>query len=212
MEFALVGALMGAWLTGQGAFAKPALPAGYLRVPAVTQETDYSCGAAALLSTLKYWKAHKGMEAELYPLLKTTPKYGTHPDNIVAGARALGLAAVAAENQTPEQLAEALNRGETPILDIQAWRDDTELEWEETWSEGHYVVAIGMDESYVYAMDPVLEDHYGYIPIDELEERWHDFEGESVEQGRVYEGLAIYVRADVPKGEASYKLDLERIE
>lgn len=212
MELALVGALVGALLVGTGPLAKPRLPQGTLRVPAVTQQTSYSCGAASLFALLKYWKRYEGTEKDLYSLLKTHPEAGTAPENLVRGARKLGLEAAAAEHQSIDDLAEALGRGVTPILDIQAWKDDPDLEWEEAWEEGHYVVAIGIDDYFVYAMDPVLEGTYGYIPLEELPDRWHDYEGSSVETGRKYEALAIYVEGRSPEGAAAELLPLERIE
>src|SRR5271170_4429432 len=71
--------------------AAPVLPATLVAAPLIRQATSYSCGAAALLSALRYWQAYSGSEAGLYSLLETTPKDGTEPPKIAEGARSLGL-------------------------------------------------------------------------------------------------------------------------
>jgi len=53
------------------------------------QVTECSCGASALQSVLSYWGRDVD-ETELMKLLHTTPEAGTYPEDIVAGARALG--------------------------------------------------------------------------------------------------------------------------
>ena len=56
-----------------------------IRVPVVKQETDFSCGSAAALSILRYWRwdayARAG-ETELHDALDTTHARGTEPEPI----------------------------------------------------------------------------------------------------------------------------------
>lgn len=157
--------------------AEPKLPPDFLPVPLVRQSTDYSCGAAALLATLYYWKAYDGMESSLYPLLKTTPADGTEPAALAAGARSLGLKAELRENMTLDGLGSALKKGETVILDLQAWRTPgSTVAWAATWEDGHYVVLVGMDKTYLYVMDPSTPASYAYLPVAEFLDRWHDYE------------------------------------
>ena len=127
MRIILVG-LVCALLAAQTTFAQqpvvgPKLPANALPVPIVPQATDYSCGAAAVLSVLYYWQLHSGGESTLYADLGTTPKDGTHPKKMIEVARKLGLRAEMKENLTLADLRAILARGETAILDFQAWRD-----------------------------------------------------------------------------------------
>ena len=67
-----------------------------LPCPLVSQETDFSCGSAALFSVLRYWKGdifpfyH---EAQLWPALGTTEEKGTEPSKIVQVAKEYGLQA-----------------------------------------------------------------------------------------------------------------------
>lgn len=167
------------------------LPKDALQLPLVRQATDYSCGAAALLSVLYYWGAFDGRESELYQELGTTPKDGTEPAGLVRVARAHGLSAELKQGLTREDLRRALARGQTVILDIQAWRaPKSTASWADDWDDGHYVVLAGLDAANAYLMDPSVAARYGWLPLDELEARWHDFEDR---HGRVRR----YVRAGI---------------
>jgi predicted double-glycine peptidase len=157
---------------------KPRLPAKFLAIPYHRQETDYSCGAAAVLAVLRYWRAYDGSEGSLYERLQTTPKDGTHPKKMTEGLRSFGLKAELSQHLELEDLRAALKRGETAILDIQAWRTEASPRpWSKDWDDGHYVVLIAMDEQSAYVMDPSVDGGaYGWLPLAELLERWHDYE------------------------------------
>ena len=157
-------------------FPEPRLPVGYLPLPITVQETNYSCGTASALSVLRYWQAYEGDESSLYELLGTRPKDGTPPDNIARGLSKLGLSAVLKSDMTLDDLRVALRRGDSVILDIQAWREDEDTPWSQRWEDGHYVVLAGMDEHYIYLMDPSTPKRYTYMPLPEFLERWHDYE------------------------------------
>lgn len=160
----------------------------------MAQTTDYTCGPASLLSVLYYWKATDDEEPDLYGLLETTSKDGTRPEKLAEGARHYGLQAHLQDGLSLEDLKAALKRRETVILDIQAWRDDdpTPETWEDNWEDGHYVVLIGMDASYVYVMDPSTPLRYGYIPARELLTRWHDYhEADGKRQERRHQAVVI---------------------
>ena len=152
------------------------IPAGYLPLPIAVQETNYSCGAASALSVLKYWQAYAGSESSLYELLGTRPKDGTPPEGLARGLVKLGLKAEVKEGMTLGELRAALGRGDSVILDIQAWREDQDTPWSQRWEDGHYTVLIGMDEHYAYLMDPSTPERYTYLPLAELLDRWHDYE------------------------------------
>lgn len=179
--------------------ASPSLPGNYLPVPIVSQATDYSCGAAVLLGVLYYWRVYDGGEAALYKPLATTPEDGTEPPKLVEAAKSFGLDAELKVSQTAADLTAALQRGETAILDIQAWRNpDVEKKpWPETWDDGHYVVAVGIDAEYLYVMDPSAHGAYGHIRLDELPLRWHDYESRN---GKIEKYLqsAVYIKGKTP--------------
>lgn len=194
-----VSALSLLWAASGGckprAPAGPSLPPGALAVPLVRQATHYSCGAAALLAVLYYWRAFDGGEAELYGPLDVTEKDGTEPDAIERVARAHGLVAAYRTGATVADLRTALAAGETVIVNLQAWRDRARG-WDDDWDDGHYVVLVALDDRFLYAMDPSADAGYDYLPLDELPHRWHDVD----RRQRKLERPAIFVsgRAHLP--------------
>lgn len=161
-------------------FSGPKLPPNAAPVPLVAQETDFSCGPAALLAALRYFGVDEGAtEHDLYGELGTTSKWGTSPEPMAAAAQARSLDADYEVGFSLEGLRRVLDLGGIAIVGIQAWSDDDEdIEWNSDTGDGHYVVAIGMDDENVYCMDPSLEDVYGYMPIEEFVSRWHDVESD----------------------------------
>jgi predicted double-glycine peptidase len=184
--------------------ARPELPKGALPVPLVPQATRYSCGAAALLSVLQYFKSAYVNESGLYPALQTTPEAGTHPRAILRVALSKGLEGELKTGMTLDDLRESLARGMPVILDIQAWPvlkpGHPPVDWKNTWEEGHYVVLVGMDEEFAYAMDPSTHASYGYLPLAELIDRWHDYEASSGKVERyIHLGIRLKGATSLPK-------------
>jgi predicted double-glycine peptidase len=175
-------------------------------VPDVRQSTDYSCGAAALQAVLSYWGIDK-REGELMAALKTTPRQGTHPLDIVRVVRELGLKAELREGLTLADLEGALRRGIPPIVDLQAWTvgnpSRAGFAWADDWEDGHYVVLIGLDGQRLIFEDPSLLGTRGVIGRDEFFARWHDYEGEppyrpSDPGDRAYVRMAIFIEGAKP--------------
>lgn len=179
----ILGLSLAAGCGGSGSFnaarpgsGAPALPRNFLPVPIVRQPDAYTCGVAALMAALYYWQVYDGNIAGLTKVTGTNSE-GTQPKGIVKGAEKYGLKAYYKEMATLEDLRAALRRGETVILDIQAWPDHPgEMPWTQRREDGHYVVLIAMDKDFVYLMDPSVGAGYTYIKQPELMERWHDYE------------------------------------
>ncbi|OFZ82416.1 MAG: hypothetical protein A2583_03680 [Bdellovibrionales bacterium RIFOXYD1_FULL_53_11] len=189
--------------------AAPVLPAGHIAVPAISQETDFSCGAASLLSVLRYWGVFSGSEADLYKPLDTTTE-GTSAGRMSAFAGSLGLESETKKDMTIAGLRTALAEGRTVILSIQAWvKKKPRPPWSDIWDDGHYVVLVAIDEHYIYLMDPALSDAYGYLPLDEFVERWHDYADASYE--REYH-FGILIRGKTANNFALPAGKLERVE
>ena len=172
----------------------PRLPPAMLPIPLFRQATGYSCGACSLQAILCYWQVYSGQESQLYDRLGTTPKDGTAPEKLVEGARSFGLSARMQEGTTLKDLREALTQGTTVILNLQAWRDVPAAKpWKDTWEEGHYVVLAGMGRHHLYVMDPSVSGAYAYLPLQEFQDRWHDYENRTGTRHE-YHHLAIFIR------------------
>jgi hypothetical protein len=116
------------------------------------------------------------------------------------------------QNLSLDDLRAALDRGDTPILDIEAWPDPgtEKASWREDWDDGHYVALIGMDESYAYFMDPSSDGKYAYIALPELSDRWHDEETRHGYKWR-FEHLAVFIHGDRPPAPAAPRPPLQRL-
>jgi predicted double-glycine peptidase len=175
------------------------MPGNLVQVPVVTQRADFSCGPAATLALLRYWRPEAFASVEesaLYAPLETTNARGTEPEPIAQLFRSQGLEAHYRHgNVTVADLERAVDAGEPPIVDLQAWTDHP-IPYRETWDAGHYVVMVGYDEERLYFADPSTMTPHGYVflPRVELDERWHDLAGLSDDR---VERMAIFVRGPV---------------
>jgi predicted double-glycine peptidase len=99
-------------------------------------------------------------------MTKATYDYGASIHEILRVAREFGLKADHHFNMTFDDLTGYLNRNVPVIVLIQAWIDDDEgyINWNDIWEDGHYVVAIGYDNMYIYIEDPSILGGIGYIP------------------------------------------------
>ncbi len=176
------------------------LPPDALRVPLVRQATHYSCGAAALLAILYYWDEYDGNESSLYEPLHTTKELGTEPYMIEKVAREkFGLEARYRTDVTVADLQRALDRGETVIVDLQAWPEKEPQDWRADWDDGHYVVLVALDTRRLYFMDPSTAGAYAWLPLSELEPRWHDVEEHDHQQRRL-QHMAIFIAGRQHRG------------
>jgi predicted double-glycine peptidase len=177
------------------------LPGNWVQVPAVTQQSNFSCGPAAALALLRYWRpeAFESVdEAALYAPLETTNARGTEPEPIAALLRRNGLDAEYRHGDvTVADLEREVDAGHPPIVDLQAWTDHP-TPYRETWDAGHYVVMVGYDDERLFFADPsTMTPHgYAYLPRNEFDERWHDLAG--LTDDRV-ERMAIFVRGKAPR-------------
>jgi uncharacterized protein len=160
------------------------LPRNLIRVPKVRQQTDFSCGTAATLALLRYWRVPEYAdvdEAKLYQQLGTTPARGTEPQAIAAFLNAApGITAEYRHGDvTVGDLERAVDLLQPPVVDLQAWRDH-DAPWRDVWDAGHYVVLVGYDDERLFFMDPsrATPGPYAYLPRAELDERWHDLTGD----------------------------------
>lgn len=160
-------------------------------VKSVRQQHNYDCGAAALKSIAKFYGVPLDKERDFIKLCDTGKRKGTHPENIVGAARALGLRATLYNHMTVGQLKGLLDQKVPVICAIQAYGDPQDYS-DEHPKDGHYVIAVGYDQENIYFEDPSIKGSRGYIPISEFVQRWHDEEsykgGRQIRMGIVIQG------------------------
>jgi predicted double-glycine peptidase len=173
-----------------------------IQVPHRPQATNCSCGAACLLSCVRYWQGESApwrYEKALYRILRIG-KDGAEPDRIAYAAEKAGLTAKWQQDTTEANLRSWLGCGMPVIILIQAWHDpvDPAHDWANEHDDGHYVVAVGIDDANLYFMDPSCDSahsgHNAYLPLAELPARWHC----PIEGNEDSKGVAIPVRGDKP--------------
>jgi len=159
------------------------LPANLVRVPRVKQRTNFSCGNAAALALLRFWRWEafaRVDESSLYAPLHTTPARGTEPEPIAEFFRSVeGMDAQYRHGDlTVVDLERAVTSRQPPIVDLQAWSDH-DAPYRDVWDAGHYVILVGYDAKRFFFMDPgtLTPGTYAYLLRRELEERWHDLAG-----------------------------------
>lgn len=144
-------------------------------VPDNRQATGFTCGAAAAQAVLGFYGIDR-TEDELVDAMKTNEEDGTAPGNIVRILLGAGLS-VYAGKMTIALLKRILDRHIPVILNIQAWADDPAslpVDYSDRWDDGHYLVATGYEDGNILFSDSSILGNLGYIPENELDNRWHD--------------------------------------
>lgn len=123
-----------------------------------------------------------------------TDEDGTMYQHMIKVLKDHGLEVELQKGMLLSDLLSYIDKGTPVIIAIQAWTDKANVEWDTEWENGHWVVAVGYDEENVYFVDPVLLANYAYIPREELGNRWHDKDRDTVlrNAGIVVEGKPAY--------------------
>lgn len=151
--------------------------ASLIAVPQVTQETDYTCGVAALQAILEYFGCHTE-QMTLASQLHAAPLVGTSYRSIEKYCLAEGFDVKIYTGMTVEQLQQLVAQGQPVLCLIQArLGEETLEEWPQIWQNGHYVVAVGADAESFYFMDPSTGGRNRCIGRQEFSLRWHDVDG-----------------------------------
>ena len=156
-----------------------------LDFPVLRQSVGYTCGAASVAAVLNYY-GEEVKEGDVTKALKTDED-GTHYRNIIKFFQKENFKIDENVNSI-DKITEYLKKDIPVILEIQAWQDGNKS-YKKNYKDGHYVVAIGVDSNKVYFYDPSSITHT-YIPIDELQDRWHDIEMDKEKTQNL--GIAIY--------------------
>ena len=155
--------------------------------PNLRQTYDYDCGANALQSVLAYYGIDTREDKILH--IAQTTKDGTDPKNIILAIEHYGLQQEA-RSMTAVEVKEFIERGIPVILLLQAWTETPDIDWENDWKDGHYVVAIGYDNEKMIFEDP-SSFRRTYLSYADLEKRWHDVD----EDGNTYVHWAVAVHS-----------------
>ena len=187
-----------------------------VRVPDVTQLTDYSCGPSCLESIAKFYGVGKEDEWDYVREMRMDPRVGSHPDQIRRLARRYRLKVREYQKMSLAQLRQELRWRHPVMIMIQAygvkrrgkrrhmaWRRD----YRPDWDDGHWVIAIGYDRDGFFFEDPSIEARRGWLSSEELLSRWHD----TGPHGRhlPFYGVAIWKPGEHV---SSYETMAERIE
>jgi predicted double-glycine peptidase len=167
-------------------------------VPDVRQAEYYSCGASSFQAVLAYWGI-SSFETDLRVILNTTPTHGTYPWDMVKAAESLGLEAEWRDNLTLADLEESIGNRIPVIIDGQRFRESGKT-WEDSWSSGHYMVVMGIDNESVYLEDPFLIGTRLTMNRDDFLQGWHDYEGEMPYGSGTpkYYNVGVFIRGKSP--------------
>ncbi len=158
--------------------ASPPLASSYiLVVPYHDQQTSYYCGPAAVQMVMEYSNGMLLSQDQLGEELNTDPIEGvTYTYDMGDPFEARSISRVNSGRTTLTSLKQKINNGYAPILLI--WFD-------ETHDAGHYVVAVGYNETGVFINDPWPSDwnqpvgretgSYVYLSNEELRDLWSSY-------------------------------------
>ena len=141
------------------------------------QETlgQSACAPANLKMLLTYWNlpGKEKTDLELGKMLGTDPELGTTNRAFLQALRKFGLAATAKECATYEDIELWLRKGVPVVLDwfTPGRRDYSEGEM----PDGHYSIAVGLDEKNIYLQDPEV-GKMRTISRKQFWRVWFDFE------------------------------------
>ena len=174
-----------------------------LDFPDLRQEFNYDCGVTCLQQVLIYYGIEK-REDELIKMLDTEKtsiiEHGTKLSKMIEVAKYYGLEAEILRNSSIKKIKELLDEKIPSILLLQAWRDYSvdNLDWEKDYHDGHFVVAVGYNDTRIFFEDPSSVVRT-YLTYEELEKRWHDVDDNNKTKNH---HVAVVIR-----GEKKYKGD-----
>lgn len=149
-----------------------------LELPDLRQYSDFDCGVSVTQGILAYYGIDS-TESELISEMKIDPNWGTEPKQIETLMQNRGLEVVS-KQMTLEEIKSYIDQRTPVILDIQAWDENPDVDYETTKEDGHYVIAIGYDDDGFIFEDPSWTG-LAKLSYDELLKRWHDIDANNNE-------------------------------
>lgn len=126
-------------------------------------QTPGLCGASALRSILSYW-GKEFSEQELAEKSNSSVEDGVEAPGLLEAAGLVGFKGFYHDDADLDDLRYFVDLGIPVIVDW--WSTDS----------GHYSVVVGVDDDYVYMVDPNKDKHYSRIPLEKFKQNWFDFE------------------------------------
>lgn len=151
------------------------IPDGAIKVPVpdTNQETDSTCGASALLAVCLYFQTGPKEERRVVQAMRMSLRDGSDPEDVRRGALHGGLTYHEVQPMSQQRLKQFLDVGKPVLVMLQAWADEP-VNYADDWNDGHWVVAIGYDNTGFYFEDPSIARRRGFLSYEELAIRWHD--------------------------------------
>lgn len=170
-------------------------------LPQLRQTYNYDCGAKALQSVLTYY----GIKLREDYIIKSTgtSKSGTTIKKLIKVAADNGLK-TNSRQMTINDIKEYIKKDVPVILVLQAWTKKKKVDWENDWTDGHYVVAIGYTKDKIFFEDTSSFERT-YLKYDELNKRWHDVD--AGEKKYFHHGIAIFGKKPCFKREKIVHMD-----
>lgn len=157
-----------------------------VRVPESPQETNYTCGPAALRGALAAFGLG-AEEDELAAAAGTSASGGTSAEGLAQAAEQQGLEVEVLEGMTLGELTDCLARGCVALACIQAGEEEA------GYDSSHWVVPCRVGDGEVECMDPSVEGARSVCSEEEFLARWH-----CVDMSEQVSGLAVLLRGDAP--------------
>ena len=130
------------------------------------RQTAGMCGPASLKMVLGFFGMEKS-EAELAELTHCDPEKGITAEVMVKAAESLGFKGLIKNFAEFEDIKKYLDKN-TPVI----------VDWFSI-DEGHYSVAIGLDDEFIYLRDPQQDDIHK-IDLTTFKRVWFDFESDFI--------------------------------
>lgn len=131
------------------------------------QTTRYTCSAAALLAILKHWGVEYD-EPTLTRLVDARPVTGAKASQVVEAAQRLGFHAEERKFSSIAELKAYTDRDIPVMAAILSFMRP---------GQGHFVVAVAVDDRYVKLMDPNSPTNWRWITHEEMMQRWRGRDG-----------------------------------
>jgi len=142
------------------------------------QETLYKnmCGPASLKMVFGYYGIEKS-EEEIAKISGATENSGTDEEGMKRATESLGFNVEIKNNSTFEDIQYWLDK-KTPVIVNWFTRGRTDYP-EEDVPDGHYSVAVGLDDKFIYLQDPEI-GKLRKITKENFVKVWFDFRGECI--------------------------------